>query len=142
VHGGDAGGDRLRGRRADAPLAGLGRRLGRRGLVSAMALSTSTPVGSPLASRMILPPAGSGVALPTPASFSTAELTHTAWPSTRRSATGRSPSAASRLARVGNAPPHGFWSQPRPSIHSPAGRPCAAATTRATASASDAARAG
>ena len=45
---------------------------------SSCALSTSTPVGSPLASRMILPPGGSCVAFVMPADFNTEELTHTA----------------------------------------------------------------
>ncbi len=86
-------------------------------VTSSCAASTSTPVASPFASRMILPPAGSGVDFVMPASASVRLLAQPAWPSTRSSQTGRSDTTASSSAAVGKRPSFQFsWFQPRPRI--------------------------
>jgi hypothetical protein len=67
------------------------------------ALSTRTPVGSPRSSRKMRPPSGSLVSRVMPAAASAALDTHTACPSTRSRIAGRSPTARSSDARVGNS---------------------------------------
>ena len=66
-----------------------------------------------------------GVDASMPASRRASLLAQAAWPSTRRSSTGRPGRAASRSCRVGQTPPQRFWSQPRP-CNQPSGVPAAA----------------
>ncbi len=99
-----------------------------------IAASTSTPVASPLASRSMRPPAGSGVSRVMPASCSARLLAQPAWPSTRLSQTGRWLSAESNSAAVGKRPSfQAAWFQPPPVIHAACGRACACALTAASA---------
>ena len=85
---------------------------------SDIALSTKTPVGSPWASRRILPPGGSFVSRSTCAWRIAIALTQAAWPSTRSRKTGFG--IWSSAACVGNLPSaKRFWSQPRPMTHAP-----------------------
>ncbi len=105
--------------------------------MSASALSTKMPVGSPRASRTMRPPGGSGVARVIPAISRARRFTHSAWPSTRSRYTGFS-IVASRSREVGNSGVvQSFWSHPRPWSHSPRGRPNWYARTRSTTSATD-----
>jgi hypothetical protein len=71
-----------------------------------MALSFSTPVGSPAASRTISPPSTSAVARSTPAAARAAELASAMCPSSRFTQTGWSDVTASTHCRVGSSPPH------------------------------------
>jgi hypothetical protein len=94
--------------------------------IRSIAASMKTPVGSPDASRMIFPPAGSGVAAVMRAARIAAVLASPAWPSMRRTQTGRSPTTRSSAAARGNSfTVQSFWSHPRPWIHSPGGAPSA-----------------
>jgi hypothetical protein len=66
----------------------------------------------------IRPPAGTAVAAVTPASFIASVFATAAWPSTRSSQTGRSATARSMSAAVGNLPrPQLSWFQPAPTTH-------------------------
>jgi len=78
-------------------------------------------VGSPAASRWIRPRGGSGVARVMPASSMARRLTQALWPSVDSSSTGRSPTAASRVARWGPAAPKASMTQPPPSTQGAAG---------------------
>ena len=87
-----------------------------------IAASRRMPVGSPLGSRSILPPATSGVLRLIPAARRAAEFATKLWPSAREKTAGWSPVTASRSWRVGSLTGvHLVSSQPRPVIHSPAG---------------------
>ena len=70
------------------------------------------PVGSPLASRTIVPPSGSFVSRVTPARRSASELASAMWPSSRLTKTGCSGVTASICCRVGSAfEGQASWSQ-------------------------------
>ena len=77
-------------------------------LTSSIAASTNKPFS-------IVPPEGALVCAVIPAALSAALLATAAWPSTRSSHTGRSPTTASRSAAVGKRlSAHNSWFQPRP----------------------------
>src|SRR3546814_500815 len=77
-----------------------------------IAASLSTPVGSPSASRTMLPPGGSGVSRVMPASSSASELASAMCPSRRLMNTGLSGVTASISWRVGrSAGVQRSWSQ-------------------------------
>ena len=103
--------------------------LGMTRVISAIALSTNTPVGLPAASRMISPPSGALESRVMPAAFRAAVLAQPAWPSTRVNQAGRSPVTSSSSAAVGkrliNLPSayQRSWFQPRPMIQPVAGMP-------------------
>ena len=77
--------------------------------------SCRTPVGRPVASRRITPPAGSARRSSTPASTSAAGLATSAWWSWAQSATSRPGAARSRSSAVGHRP-RASGSHPPPSI--------------------------
>ena len=78
------------------------------------------PVGSPLASRSILPPCGACVLPVMPAACNAAVLAMAIWPSTRTKIAGCPFVTASISCRVGSVwPGQSVWSQPWPMIHSP-----------------------
>ena len=86
------------------------------------AVSTSTPVGVPAASRRMRPPGGSFDAAVMPAVARPRTLVSTAWPSTRRSTTGWSGTAFESAAWLGNAfSGDRFWSHPLPDTQVPDG---------------------
>ena len=74
---------------------------------SPTAESSRSPVGSPLASRMIVPSGGSGVAAVTPAISSAREFASAVCPSSECTRMGRAVSRTSRSAFVGTVP--GGW---------------------------------
>ena len=99
---------------------------------SSMALSLRIPVGTPFASRMISPPATSGVSASTPASCSASELASAMCPSRREIQTGLSGVIASIQSRRGSSPPQFVWSHAPPVIHSPGSAARANAAIRNT----------
>ena len=89
---------------------------------SASALSLRIPVGSPEASRTIVPPSGSFVSRVTPARRRAAELAEAIWPSSRLTKTGWSRVTASMSCRVGSLLlGQDSWSQFPWRIHVPFG---------------------
>ena len=82
-------------RRSSASLRSLG-------VTRPLAVSTKTPVGAPLASRMISPPSGACVSGVMPKSAIAFALTSAAWPSARVRITGLSGETAESAWCVGN----------------------------------------
>ncbi len=74
-------------------------------VTSPIAPSIRTPVGWPPPSRKLWPSPGGVESRVRPARRIASELAQPAWPSTRRSQTGRLGATASRTAAVGKAPP-------------------------------------
>jgi hypothetical protein len=102
-----------------------------------MAASFRMPVGSPPASRTMVPPGGSSVARVTLASFSASELARHMWPSRRFTNTGFPGVTASINCRVGRrAGVQLSWSQSPPVIQRPLGSFAAKSRMRSRNSAS------
>ena len=100
-----------------------------------MAVSRRIPVGSPLSSRSMRPPEGSGVPRSMPAARSAALETHAECPSLRRRYAGLPADVWSRRCRVGKAGSgHASLYQPDPMSQPSFGKPFAHSFTRASAS--------
>ena len=105
---------------------------GMRTLTIPAAFSLKTPVGAPLGSRSISPPAGSGVASVTPAIRIAIEFTQTLCPSNDLQKTGLPGTALSSIAAVGKSSEgQVLFRQPLATIHSPSPVPAARSATRA-----------
>jgi hypothetical protein len=79
------------------------------------------PVGSPCASRTMVPPATSFVAVVIPAARSAAPFASDMWPSSRVTHTGLFGVTESIQSRRGSSPPQSSWSQLPFVIHAPGG---------------------